>query len=189
MSVSQIKERILADAEKESGAIIKEANEKAEKLLADASLRAQTLREETEREVAEKCKNIKEKREADARLEGAKILLGEKRKVINAVYDEALSRLLELSEEDTLHLAERLLISYAECGDEVVFAENFRWKEGVKLLPIVKTLGLTFAKETEKLSGGMFLRGKSSDKDLTYGTLLTADREEYQADLARAVFK
>lgn len=189
MSVSQVKERILADAEKESSAIIKEANEKAEKLLADASLRAQTLREETEREVSEKCKNIKEKREADARLEGAKILLGEKRKVVNAVYDEALGRLLELSEEDTLHLAERLLISYAECGDEVVFAENFRWKEGVKLLPIVKTLGLTFAKEMEKLSGGMFLRGKSSDKDLTYEALLTADREEYQADLARDIFK
>lgn len=189
MSVLEIKERILADAKTEAETIIKEAEVKAEKLLADASLRAQKLREETEHEVAEKRKSIQEKRAADARLESAKILLGEKRKVVDAVYDEALSRLLELSEEDAMRLAERLLTLYAEKGDEVVFAENFRWQEQVKLLPIVKTLGLRFCEKTEKWSGGMVLRGVSSDKDLTYGALLTADREEYQADLARAIFK
>lgn len=189
MSVLEIKERILADAHAEAENIVSEAQTKAETLLAQASLRAQNLREETEREVAQKRKAVQEKREADARLESAKILLGEKRKVIDAVYDEALSKLLELSKEDTLRLAERLLTSFAEKGDEVVFAENFRYQEQVKILPIAKELGLSFAEKTKKLSGGMFLRGVSSDKDLTYGALLKADREENQSQLAREIFK
>ena len=189
MSVLEVKERILSYAELEGRAIVQEAEKKAEKLLLDASARANALREETENEVREKRQNIMEKRQADARLEGAKILLGEKRKVVNAVYDEALSRLLELSEEDTIRVAERLLTLYAEKGDEVIFAENFRWKDGVKILPIVKELGLKISEKTEKLSGGMRLLGVSSDKDLTYGALLSADRDAHQADLAKEIFK
>jgi hypothetical protein len=49
--------------------------------------------------------------------------------------------------------------------------------------------GLTVAEKTEDFSGGIRLRGKISDKDLSYGALLLADREENQAKIAAELFK
>ena len=39
------------------------------------------------------------------------------------------------------------------------------------------------------LDGGMRLVGKVSDKDLTYGALLAADKDANQANLAKELFK
>ena len=189
MGTEQIVNKILFDAKEGAAAIIADAESKAAKLLADASLRAESLRATTETEVAEKRKSILEKRAADARLDGAKLLLKEKRKVLDAVYDEALGRLLESSKEEQIRLIDTLLKAYAEEGDEVCFANNFRYAEEVKILPIVKEKKLVFAKEGVALDGGLRLRGKISDKDLSFGALLAADRENYQAELAAKIFK
>ena len=189
MSKQEIVERILSDAQAEAHTLVGEAESKAAKLLAEASVRAEVMRKEAEAESEEKRRVILEKRAADARLDSAKLLLAEKRKVVDAVYDEALSRLLELSKEDTLRLAERLLTTYAEKGDEIVFARNFRYVSEVEILPIVKEKGLKLAPESAEIDGGFRLKGTVSDKDLSYGALLAADRERYQAELAREIFK
>ncbi len=169
--------------------MIAEAETKAAKLLAEASLRAETLQKQTEKEVAERRNAIMEKRAADARLDGAKLLLAEKRKVIDALYDEALSRLLELSKEDYLRLVDNLLRVHAEEGDVVCFAHNFRYESEVKSLPVAKEKKLVFEEKTLPLDGGLYLKGKISDKDLSFGALLAVDREEYQAALAKSIFK
>ena len=43
--------------------------------------------------------------------------------------------------------------------------------------------------ERAEIGGGFVLRGKTSDKDLSYGALLAADREEHQAEIAAELFK
>ena len=189
MAVDQITERILFDAEAESRAIVEDAENKAAKLLAEASARAEQAKAETEADVAEKRKSILEKRAADVRLDGAKRLLAEKRKVVDDVYERALARLLALSREDGIKLAERLLREYAEAGDEIVFADTFRYQSEVALLPIVREKGLRIAAETQHFSGGMRLNGIKADKDISYGALLYADREENQTELATEIFK
>ena len=78
MSVEQIKERILSDAREEANSIVAEAETKAANLRAEAQVRAETLELETKAEMEERRKSILEKREAAARLDGAKLLLGEK---------------------------------------------------------------------------------------------------------------
>ena len=189
MSTQVLVERILADAKTEADAIVAEAEAKAEKIIAEATARAEKYRQATEAEVGEKCKSILEKRAAAARLDSAKVLLREKRRVLDAIYDEALSRLLELSKEESVKLIASLLACYAEEGDEIVFAKNFPYASEVKLLPIVAEKGLIVAEKTEDFSGGIRLRGKISDKDLSYGALLFADREENQAKIAAELFK
>ena len=189
MSTQQIVERILSDATAEAQAIVEEAESKAASILADASIRAEQLQKTAEVEALAKRKSILEKRAADARLDGSKLMLSEKRKVINAVYDEALSRLLEISKEDCLRLVERLLTEYAEEGDEIVLAQNFAYRAELEILPIVAKKGLRICEQREKMDGGLRLKGVSSDKDLSYGALLNADREANQAALAKELFK
>ena len=187
--MQQIVERILSDARAEAETIVKTAEEKSAKIIADALSWSENNRKIAEAEAAEKRKSIMEKREADARLDGAKLLLGEKRKVVDAVYDEALSRLLELSKEDCLKLTETLLEKYAEEGDELFFATNYPYKKEAALLTVIKKKNLTVSNQTLPLDGGLQLRGKISDKDLSYGALLEADRDAYQATLAAQLFK
>ena len=189
MGTEQITKRILSDAEAEALAIVAAAEKKAEKLLSEASLRAEETRKTVESEVAEKRRAILEKRAADARLDSAKALLGEKRKVLETVYDEAHSRLLELPKEDALALVERLLCTYAETGDEIVFDKYFPYAADIKILPIVQEKGLRVAKDTQEIGGGLRLIGKVSDKDLSFKALILADRDENQASLARELFK
>ena len=189
MLLQNIVDKILSDANAEAEAIVAEAESKAASLLADASLRAEKLRRETEDEVKAKTESIFEKKAADARLESAKLQLTEKRKAVDGVYKMALDKLINLSKEECLRLVTALLKKYAESGDELFFAENFKFVDEVKILPIVKEKGLKIAKTKLPLDGGMKLIGEVSDKDLSYGALLATDRDENQAELARKLFK
>ena len=81
-----IVERIRSDAEESARAIIAEAEQKAAQVISEANTMAQRNRQGTEAEVAEKVKGIYDGKSASARLDGAKILLGEKRGVIDEIY-------------------------------------------------------------------------------------------------------
>ena len=164
MSKELIRERILSDAQKEADDILKNAEEKAAAIIAEANLRAQKEKDETEKEVKEKSDSVYEKRAAAARLESTKILLAEKRKVLDSVYALALERLVCLDLEQAISLSERLLKDYAETGDEIVFAENFKYVKEVALLPIVSERSLSISKERIKIDGGFVLKGKKADK-------------------------
>lgn len=189
MGKEAIVERILSDANAEAEAILKDAEEKAAAVVADASARAEKGRRESEAEVKEKTKSIFERKAAAARLDSAKILLGEKRRVIDTIYARASERLTALSEEDCLKLTERLLKSYAEEGDEIFFAANYPYVSAAARLPVVQEKNLKISSEKAETDGGFLLRGASSDKDLSYGALLAADREEHQAEIAAQLFK
>ena len=108
---------------------------------------------------------------------------------MDAIYAMALSRLQTLEKEDCLRLTARLLEAYAETGDEIFFAENFAYVEAAAKLPIVGQKSLKIAEERLPIDGGMRLKGAKADKDLSYGALLAADRDENQAALAAKLFK
>ena len=188
MSKQDIVERILSDAREEAAKTLKLAEEKATKLKTEANARAEKLKRETEQETKEYERSVLEKKAAAARLECAKILLKEKRNAIDTVYALALQRLISLDKESCLQLCDRLLKSYAEEGDELYFAENFIFVNEVKLLPIVQEKKLKISSSRLPLDGGFKLVGEKADKDLSYGALLTADREKYQSTLAPEIF-
>ena len=188
MNEQAIVERIISDAEAEAEAIIKDAEARADETVAQANLRAQRNRTGTEAEIAEKAKSISDGKAATARLDCAKIMLAEKRGVIDEIYRRALSELVNLGEKETVILAGRLLEEYAEEGDEIIFAENFRYNQAVSKLSIIKERKLKVSAKTAALDGGFMLSGKVSDKNLSYGALLSADRDLRQAEIAAEIF-
>ena len=188
MSEQAIVERIISDAEEEARAIIKEAEERAKATVARATTDAERNRLGTQAEVKAKADSIFDGKAAVARLDGAKIMLAEKRGVIDEIYARALEKLLNLSEKETLSLCTRLLTEHAEEGDELVFADNFRYAQAVSALPVVKQKKLKVSTKRAKLDGGFMLCGKNSDKNLSYGAILAMDREEQQAQIASVIF-
>lgn len=188
MSEQAIVEKIIADAEKEAQAIIAAAEKKAEATIAAANARAERRMQGEKTAADKKAESILEGKAATARLDCAKIMLGEKRAVIDEVYARALKSIQEIGKAEAAHLFGRLLTDYAEEGDEIVFAENFRFAADVAKLGVVKEKKLKVSAKKADIDGGCLLIGKSSDKNLSLGALLSADREENQATIASQIF-
>ena len=188
MSEQAIVDKIIADANAEAQAIIADAEKKAEGTVAAASVRAEKRKQGEKIAADKRAESILEGKAATARLDSAKILLGEKRAVIDEVYARALGGLKELGKAEALHLIEKLLKEHAEEGDEVLFADSFKFAQDAAKLDIVKEKKLKISAKKADIDGGMLLIGKNSDKDLSYSALLAADREENQASIAAAIF-
>ena len=189
MSAEAIVERIISDAEKGAEEMLLEARGKAAEVIAEAQRHADRNKAGTEAELKAKIKGIEDGKAATARLDSAKILLAEKRRVIDTVYENALKKLIALDKRESLVIADRLLNLYAEEGDEIVFAANYPYAQDVAKLSVVAEKKLKIALKGADIDGGFVLRGKKADKDISYGALLSLDREEHQADIARKLFK
>lgn len=188
MSKEAILERIISDAKTAAAATVAEAEGRAAEIIAEAEARAARDRQGTSAIIAERSKAIADGKAAAARLDAAKVMLAAKRGVIDAVYARALEKLKALPQKDAVRLAEGLLLSYAEDGDELVFATNFAYKAQVLKLAVVAEKNLKNSGKTADIDGGFILIGKNSDKDLSYGALLALDREERQAEIAAKLF-
>ena len=188
MSKEAILERIISDVQAAADATVAEAEGRAAEIIAEAEARAARDRQGTSAIIAERSKAIADGKAAAARLDAAKVMLAAKRGVIDAVYARALEKLKALPQKDAVRLAEGLLLSYAEDGDELVFATNFAYKAQVLKLAVVAEKNLKNSGKTADIDGGFILIGKNSDKDLSYGALLALDREERQAEIAAKLF-
>lgn len=188
MGKEDIIARILSDADAEAGKIVETAQQNAADRIAEAEEGAKSLKAETEEEISARAKRISEGKAAAARLDSSKLLLAEKRRVIDEIYARALNALLALGEHESLVLVERLLKENAEEGDEVVFASDYPHALKAARLPVVAEKKLKVGK-SQGTGGGFFLRGKACDKDVTFRALLSFDREKSEPALAARLFK
>lgn len=188
MSKEAILERIISDAQASAEAAIADAQNKSAQIVAEAETGAERDKKGTQAYIAERRKAILDGKSATARLDSAKVLLAEKRRVIDTVYAHALEKLKALPQKDAVKLAESLLLNYAEDGDEIVFAANFQYKAQVLKLSVISEKNLKNTGKTADIDGGFVLVGKNSDKDLSYGALLALDREERQSEIAAKLF-
>ena len=193
MSVESIVERIRSDGKNEAEAILAAGKRKAEETENGAKAEAERLRRETESDVEKRAAAVAAHFAATARLDVKKIMLAARKKAVENVYAEAKKRLIDLGEEETLALFNRLLCLYAEEGDAVIFADGFRYTDGVKLLPVfaekkLKAVSDGAAFAGVKIDGGLYLAGKTADKDLSFDALLKADREENESRIAAELF-
>ena len=191
MSVESIVEKIRSDGRAEAENLLALGRKKADEIENGAKESAEKLRRETEADVKKRAEIIAERYAAAARLEVKKIRLAARKNAVEAVYERAKQRLQKLSEEETLRLFNRLLCAYAEEGDKVSFADNFAYEKSVKLLPVFaekKLSVISAAQKSVQIDGGMYLTGKTADKDLSFDALLKADMEENESKVASAIF-
>ncbi|MCD8307051.1 MAG: hypothetical protein LUD51_02325 [Clostridia bacterium] len=188
MSMQDIVDRIISDASAEAEETMSAAKAQYDDILSRAEAKAEKDMADEKAVTEAKIKSLKDGYEASARLDAQKILLAEKRAVIDSIYDRALTRLVSSSKEDTVRLSQTLLEKYAEEGDEIIFADGFKYVKEVSALQVVKDRNLKVSFSKASFKGGFILSGKSSDKDLSYEALLAADREQHEAEIASRLF-
>lgn len=188
MALQDICDRIAADAQAEAEQIVSAARQTAERIAAETAARIERADAEEESGLARKVKGITEGYAASARLEGKKIMLASKRRALDEVYERVLQKLISLEKDDYIALCERLIDASAEEGDELIFSDNFPYKKEVASLKRVQELKIRPV-FSEKCRDGMLLRGKSSDKDLSFTALIARYRAEHEAETAAEIFR
>ncbi|MCD8372110.1 MAG: hypothetical protein LUD27_02280 [Clostridia bacterium] len=189
MSAQDLVDRIISDAEDESAAVIAEAEKTAERIISEARTKSEDAMRQAEDTAAAKAEAIAQSRAATARLDGAKILLGEKRGVIDIVYSAAAKQIASMDKKDYIAFLKKLLEEYAEEGDEVVLADNFAYSADLAKLSVVSSKKLRLVFGGARISGGFILRGKKSDRDLSVEAMIAADRAEHEAEVAAELLR
>lgn len=187
MNGQAIVDKIISDANDEAAAIISEAERRAQGVISEAKVKAERNLLGSNAEAEAKAKSILDGKAASARLDCAKIELAEKRRVLDGVYESALKKLKALDKKSAVALADGLLNKFAEEGDEIVFAADYKFVSEVTKLSVVAERKLKFS-QNGNVCGGFVLKGVSADKDISYAALLAADREENVSALAAEIF-
>ena len=179
--------RILQDAEVKAQEITNSYELKSKAALLEAQDYANQKKKECKLLAKEKQIEIKDKYSTLARIEGNKIVLQSKQKVLKGVKDGALNFLCALNKAETLKLAESLIENNAEKDDEILFNLNDVKVEDIESFKAVKSLKLA-VKQDKDLDYGIMLCGKNVDKNLLFKTLVENTYSENESEICFKLF-
>ena len=169
MAKQDLLDKIVRDAEERARAILSEAEAKADALTAAAEEERAALTDSARKMATAARPETVRRREAMAELEGRKLVLAEKQALISESYRVALDQIRKDPRYESLLV--NMILSAAEKGDEVIFAaDDYGRVDCKKVIADANKksgLALTLSEEKGDFGGGIVLRSKDCDKNLT----------------------
>lgn len=187
--MNKISEKIIADARVIANSTAEEGNIKAQEIIDGANNDIAIYREKNMRETFALRDEIVARRISVANLEAKKIMLGARRDVLNSAFDGATERILG-DDETYLALIERML-SYADDGDVVCISERDKdriTENFISAIAAKRGIKLTLGGDYADIKGGVVLRGKNYDKNLSVDVEMQFLREEIEHVVAEELF-
>jgi V/A-type H+-transporting ATPase subunit E len=196
MEAKQVIEKILSDANAEAKKIAKQAKEKAAADQAQLDEQLDKYKKQTETLAKKAGEDEKSHILAAARMDIAKQLLAEKRKILDEVFEQARKQLKELPDEQYRKLCAKLILEAVETGDEeVVIDTNEKRIDQEFIKKVNRELGpgykgnLRLSDEKQELGAGFILRRDKIKTNVSINVLLEQARKELEIELAKELFK
>ena len=197
MAANKILEKIQQDAAAEAAVIIDEAKKKAQanadKIISAAKVKVEEIRAQAKADAEEAAR----RQVLIAELLSRKNSLNSQRAVIEDAFKQAADELNNLPKAKWEALITDIVMRAAESGSEelvVPEADAKKYTDGFldRLNKALKDAGkagnLTLAKESGAFDGGLLLRGKNSDYDGSFPTLLSQVRTGVERKVAAMLF-
>lgn len=189
MAKQELIDKIIGDATERAREIISDAEEKSSRAISAAEEERAALLDSARKMAASAAPEVIRRRKAMAELEGRKLVLSEKQSLINEAYRRALGAIKESKQYEALLV--KMIFSVAEDGDQVIFAASDYDKiDRKKVLSAAMKQGnirLVEADEKGAFDGGIVLRGKDCDKNLSLEVELETLRAE-ENETAKKLF-
>jgi V/A-type H+-transporting ATPase subunit E len=195
MEGQQVIEKILADAGTEAQKIKKHAGEK--EAVEQAKLKEQ-LREFDKQTQAIAQKAGEDKKAhllAAARMDIARQLLAEKRKILDEVFAQAREHLENLSDKQYCKLMTRLMLQAVESGDEEVVIDNEEKRIDQKFIKNINQQlapgrkgNLKLSEDRDNIEAGFILKRGKIKNNVSVEVLLAQARRELEIELAKELF-
>ncbi len=195
MDAGQVLEKILADAKNQADSIGQEAEKQRTAEQAGFDAQMEEYKKQTEVLVQKSAAEKKSHLLAAARMDIAKELLAEKRKLLDEVFQQAQSQMQNLPDEDYRSLMTKLMLEAVETGDEEIIVDknetriNQEFIDKVNLELSSNSKGnLKLSDERYDIGGGFVLRRGKIKNNISFDILLTQARKELEIDLAKELF-
>ena len=196
MEAVQVVEKILADAKAEAEKIRKQAEENE---AAEQAKLAEQL-DEYKKQTAILAKKAGEDEEshilAAARMDIAKQLLAEKRKILDEVFEQAHEQLQNLPDEEYRTLCTKLMLEAVETGAEEIVVDKNEKRINQDLINQVnrqlssKGKGeLKLSDQKQNIGAGFILKRGQIKTNVSLDVLLDQARKELEIDLAKELFQ
>ena len=181
--------KIISDAEQKAAEITAAADKYAEEVTSGAEEWAKNFTSARETALKKEAEEIVERRKIVAELDVKKIALKAKRETLDKIYAETEKRLCAVDKKTYLAFVLKMIAANAEEGDEIVLSSDGVLTESDVLnSAVAKEKKLTVKKTLGDFKGGVYLVGKTSDKDLTFHELTERKKEETLSETANKVF-
>lgn len=182
---------IIGKAEVTAAGLISDAQAERDALLEKTKSEAERIRQESIASARETAEAIISRRKTLSDLEARKSELAAKQKVIDSAFDEAVKKILNMTDHIYREFIGGFIAKYADDGDRVIIAERDAKRLHAEWLDSVsKTCGkrLSFADEKHGGMGGVILSGKTCDKNLTLETMMAALRDSSLSGVVKRLF-
>ena len=179
--------KILSDADTKCQEIVAQAQAQADQIISIAKALADAETQSVNKRLAtlsvERERNLK----ASAVLEARKYRLGKKQQLISRCYEKAQDELKSLSAKEKEKFLSKLIQTYAEDGETVLICKS---DKDIVTQKFLDSFGkkLVLGKNFAEIDGGVILQGNGYDKDLSLAQVLSAIRNDTEAEVANALF-
>ena len=191
--IEKITDRITQDTQAEIQAMVSQAEERANQILADSQAEAERIRAQIlahgQRELEAHRSRLKSMNQLDER----KAALAAKQDVIEEAFQAAVERLSQLPEDQMVPLLARMIAANAQTGDgQVILAPAQRAAYGHQVVEQANALlqggRLTLGPEDPEIQGGCILRQGAVDANCTFEMLVRQRRTQLGGQVAEILY-
>lgn len=196
-NVKNITSKILKDAEVERDSILATSEDEKNRIISKRVNSAKVLESEILSKAEQEGKSKKDRIISSAKLKVRNDKLAQKQAVIDAVFNEALSKLSTLSVDELSSFIRRSILSMDIEGDENLILNQ----EGLKVIGLdfidslnaeLKNKGLKgeirLLKKEGNFKGGFILEKNGIEVNNTYEALISSIRDELEFEVAKVLF-
>lgn len=193
MSIEKITSKIIGDAQAEAKAALDQAQAVRAEILAEAKAEAERILSKAEADGRSDKEKLISRRKAVADIDGRKIVLEEKQKLIASCFDRAVDKISAMDEELYVDFLVRLLADAGETEGQLILSPADAEKVGKKLTEAaakaIPGSKFTLSEETRNIKGGFLLKKGSVYVNCTAEALVDEAREELVGDVAARLFE
>lgn len=193
MSIEKITSKIIGDAQAQADAVLAQAQAQRDALVAQAQEEAARILADAEADGRSEKEKLISRRKAVADIDGRKIVLEEKQKLIADCFDKAVSKITAMEDGAYVDFLVRLLGSCGETEGELILNEADQARIGSRLEEAAaKALpGSRFAvsAETRGIKGGFLLKKGAVYVNCAVEAMVDEAREDLVGDVAARLFE
>ncbi len=193
MSVENITQKILSEANSYAENSIKTAENQSAEIINKAKHEADSIISDIAEKSNTEIDVIKSRKISAGKLQERKMILAAKQDSVKKSFDKALEKISTMSEDKYINYLVEEISKIPNCEGEIILNEKDKKKIGEKLVKAVneKLKGdkVVLGKSTVQTKGGFILRNGDIEVNNTFEMILSSIREGLTFEVANELFK
>ncbi len=193
MSIEKITSKIISDAEDTAKVTLDEAKGLCGEIIAEAEKKAASILENAEKRGLEEKEKLIARRKAVADIDGRKLILEAKQKLIAESFEKAIDKLCSMEEQAYIEFLSGLVEKTGETEGELILSPKDRKAVGEALITYLSEhladSRFTLSEETRNIRGGFLLKKGSVYINGTIEALVEEAKENLMSEVASRLFQ